>query len=93
LERPSRSYLVDLSRATRSHPGIALGVSPRGMLIWQRVSQAWAFLQGRDFVTPDDIQAVAEAVLSVRLGVHKSGDGGEARRLVRQLITQVPAPF
>lgn len=93
VERPSRGYLVELSRATRSHPGISLGVSPRGMLIWQRVSQAWAFLRGRDFVTPDDIQAVAEAVLSVRLGVHKSGDAGEAGRLVRQLIGQVQAPF
>ncbi|MDW8265710.1 MAG: AAA family ATPase, partial [Gemmataceae bacterium] len=60
-----RAYLVDLTRATRGHSKVTLGVSPRGLLIWQRVSQAWAFLHGRPFVTPDDVQEVAPAVLSV----------------------------
>jgi MoxR-like ATPase len=60
-------YLVDLARATRSHPLVTLGASPRGLLLWKRMSQAWAHLQGRDFVTPDDVQEVAVPVLSVRL--------------------------
>jgi MoxR-like ATPase len=60
-------YLIELCEATRKHESIALGVSPRGMLLWQRVAQAWAKLSGRDFVIPADIQAVAVPVLTVRL--------------------------
>ena len=92
VEAQVRGYLVDLCRATRAHPGISLGVSPRGMLIWQRVAQAWAFLDGRRFVTPDDVQAVAEPVLSVRLGIHGVEPGGAAG-LISGLLRQVPAPF
>lgn len=62
-----REYIVDLVEATRSEPSIELGVSPRGMLQWQRMAQAWACLQGRDFVTPSDVLHVARPVLSVRL--------------------------
>ncbi len=60
-------YLIELCNATRQHESIALGVSPRGMLLWQRVAQAWAKLSDRDFVIPEDIQAVAIPVLTVRL--------------------------
>ena len=63
------AYLVDLGRVTRSHPQVTLGLSPRGLLIWQRVAQAWAFLHQRPFVTPDDVQKVAGPVLGVRLGI------------------------
>ncbi len=83
-----RAYLVDLGRATRSHPKVALGLSPRGLLTWQRVSQAWAFLQHRPFVTPDDIQAVAAPVLGVRLGL----GAGAAGALVGELLESVPVP-
>ncbi len=83
-----RAYLVDLGRATRSHPKIALGLSPRGLLIWQRVAQAWAFLKVRPFVTPDDIQEVAGPVLSVRLGLAPDITGG----IVNQLLETVPVP-
>lgn len=62
-----RQYIVDLVEATRSESAISLGVSPRGMLLWQRMAQAWAMLQGRDFVTPTDVLRVAKPVLSVRL--------------------------
>lgn len=64
-----RAYLVDLGRATRAHPKVTLGLSPRGLLIWQRVAQAWAYLHERPFVTPDDVQQTAYAVLGVRLGL------------------------
>ncbi|HMP60115.1 MAG TPA: AAA family ATPase [Gemmatales bacterium] len=63
------AYLVDLAQATRRDRRVPLGLSPRGLLAWQRVAQAWAYLQGRDFVTPDDVQEVARPVLSVRLGM------------------------
>ncbi len=61
-------YLVDLGRATRAHPKVTLGLSPRGLLIWQRVSQAWAFLKGRPFVTPDDVKKLQRPVLGYDLG-------------------------
>lgn len=69
VERPVREYLVRLAEATRVHPHVTLGVSPRGLLIWQRMAQAWAWLEGRDFVTPSDVQRVAVPVLEVRLAI------------------------
>lgn len=60
-------YLVELATATRRRIDVALGLSPRGLLMWQRVAQAHAHLKGRDFVTPDDVQEVAGPVLSVRI--------------------------
>ena len=83
-----RGYLVDLGRATRSHASVTLGLSPRGLLIWQRVAQAWAFLKGRPFVTPDDVQAVARPVLGVRLGL----DPVAAERVLAQLLETVAVP-
>lgn len=83
-----QGYLVDLARATRTHAKVTLGLSPRGLLTWQRVSQAWAYLNGRPFVTPDDIQAVARPVLSVRLG--QTFDSGN--RVIDEILTSVPVP-
>ncbi len=83
-----RAYLVDLGRATRSHPQITLGLSPRGLLLWQRVAQAWAGLHQRPFVTPDDVQQVAPAVLGVRLGVEPNG----AAHVLHQILESVPVP-
>jgi len=85
---PVQSYLIDIAAASRVHLKITLGISPRGLLIWQRVSQAWAFLQGRGFVTPDDARAVAEPVLGVRLGAET-----DAATVIRELIHIVPVPI
>ena len=62
-----RSYLVELATETRNHADIAVGLSPRGLIIWQRMSQAHAYLTGRHFVTPDDIKHVAKPVLKLRI--------------------------
>jgi MoxR-like ATPase len=83
-----RGYLVDLAAATRTDPRVALGLSPRGLLTWQRVAQAWAFLKGRPFVTPDDVQDVARPVLSVRLGL----DPDAGPRTVDELLKNTPVP-
>lgn len=82
------AYLVDLGRATRAHPKVALGLSPRGLLIWQRVAQAWAFLKQRPFVTPDDVQEIAGPVLDVRLGLPSDA----VQSVLQQLLDSVPAP-
>jgi MoxR-like ATPase len=81
-------YLVDLAAATRNRRDVTLGLSPRGLLVWQRVAQARAHLQGRDFVTPDDIQLVAGPVLEVRL----MGDFDNASRTVDEILASVPVP-
>ncbi|MEM7314087.1 MAG: MoxR family ATPase [Planctomycetota bacterium] len=81
-------YLVDLGQATRKHKEVTLGLSPRGLIIWQRVAQARAYLQGRDFVTPDDIQDVAGPVLEVRL----SGDFDTHTRIVEEILEEVAVP-
>ena len=54
-----RGYLADLSAATRSSDQTVMGVSPRGTIALMRASRAWAYLEGRSFVTPDDVKAVA----------------------------------
>lgn len=82
-------YFVDLAEATRNHPGISLGLSPRGLLILQRVSQARAYLKGRRFVTPDDVQDVAKPVLSVRL----SGDFDSPEALIDSILDEVATPL
>jgi MoxR-like ATPase len=83
-----QAYLVDLGRATRAHPQVSLGLSPRGLLMWQRVAQAWAFLHQRPFVTPDDVQEVARPVLGVRLGI--AADAVAA--VLHQIVESVPVP-
>ncbi len=83
-----REYLVALAHATRSHRQVTLGLSPRGLLIWQRLAQARAFLAGRGYVTPDDVQDVAEPVLAVRLGIEPDA----AARVHAEITTSVPVP-
>lgn len=83
-----REYLVDLVEATRNDASIQLGVSPRGMLHWQRIAQAWAVLQGRDFVTPSDVAKVAHPVLSVRLLTTTD----DTDLVIDRIMTQVPPP-
>ncbi len=83
-----QEYLVNLARASRSHRDIALGVSPRGLLLWQRTAQARAWLDSRRFVTPDDVQEVATPVLAVRLGL----DGGDAGGVISNLLESVEVP-
>jgi len=83
-----REYLVDLVEATHDDAAIQLGVSPRGMLLWQRIAQAWAMLQGRDFVTPSDVAHVTRPVLSVRLLTTTDDVDG----VIDRLLDTVPAP-
>ena len=82
-------YLIELADATRRHEHVALGLSPRGLLTWQRVAQARAFLAGREFVTPDDVQDVAAPVLRVRV----SGDFADTDAFIEELLASVSTPI
>ena len=83
-----RGYLVDLATATREHKEVPVGLSPRGVITWQRMAQSWAWLGGRNFVTPDDVQAVAKPVLRLRI----SGSVERADRIIEEVIEPVPVP-
>ena len=87
-------YVVDLVQATRADHRVALGASPRGALALLKVARAWAVLRGRDFVTPDDVKAMAGAALAHRLILQPDlwVSKLSAAQVVSDLLTQVPAP-
>ena len=84
-----REYLVSLAEATRANHSFALGLSPRGLLQWQRAAQARAMLAGRDFMIPEDVQDVAIPVLAVRL----SGMAGDVDRVIETVLNSVSVPL
>jgi MoxR-like ATPase len=67
VDETVEEYVLSIVRATREHPDVTLGASPRGSLALYKTAQARAALQGRDYVTPDDIKALAEPTLAHRL--------------------------
>ena len=85
---PVRKYIVDLGTATRQHSSVELGLSPRGLITWQRVAQAWAYLQGRNFVIPDDVQTVSSPVLKLRISNQRAG----ADSTISEIIESVTVP-
>jgi len=87
-------YVVDLAQATRADSRVALGASPRGALALLKVARAIAVLRGRDFVTPDDVKAMAGPALAHRLILQPElwVTKLSAAQVVSDLLTQVPAP-
>ena len=86
------TYIVDLVRATRVHPDIQLGASPRSTVALYRAAQAAAFLAGRAFVLPDDVKALAQPVLGHRLVVNldTSLRGTTAEGILDEILDSVP---
>jgi MoxR-like ATPase len=89
-----REYIVSLVVATRDHPEIYLGASPRGSLALFHACQAWALLRGRDFVLPDDVKALAEPALAHRLILAPGArvKNVSSRTLVAELLARLPVP-
>ena len=87
-------YAVRVARATREWPGIALGAGPRGSLSLVRAGRAWAVLQGRDFVVPDDIRAMARPALRHRLTLapELQIEGMRVDAVIDALLAKVEAP-
>jgi MoxR-like ATPase len=85
-------YVLDVADATRVHPGVALGVSPRASLSLLYAAQAHATVTGRDFVSPDDVKAVAAASLAHRLVLGNGVDIAAGARVVADIVGQVAAP-
>ncbi len=87
-------YVVAITQATRTSPLVRLGASPRASLALQRAAQAAAALDGRDYVVPDDVQALAEPVLAHRLVLARDAviDGRGPDDVVREVVASVPVP-
>jgi MoxR-like ATPase len=89
-----RGYLIDLAEATREHPDILLGASPRAGLFLQRASRAIAAADGRDYASPDDVKSVLSPVLNHRLIVRPEAQmrGTTVSEVLEQVIGTVPVP-
>jgi MoxR-like ATPase len=88
-------YLLDIVEATRNSDELQIGVSTRGALSLYRASQALAFIEGREFVVPDDIKHLAVPVLAHRVisrGYLHGGQRGLVEALIQRLIDEVPVP-
>jgi MoxR-like ATPase len=81
-------YMVRVAAASRRHPRVQLGVSPRGLLSWLRAAQARAWLAGRNYVVPDDLRDTAHPVLEVRLAVDHDLPG----QVIDELLEETPLP-
>jgi MoxR-like ATPase len=89
-----REYIVGLVDATRRHDDVFLGSSPRGSLALFNASRAWAAINGREFVTPDDVKSIAEVTLSHRLIISHAARvrGSSGTEVVREIVRSTPVP-
>ncbi|MGN6300409.1 MAG: AAA family ATPase, partial [Angustibacter sp.] len=87
-------YVVDLARATRTSPSLSLGVSPRGATALLATSRAWAWLSGRDYVSPDDVKALAGATLRHRVSLRPEAEleGVTVDSVLDGVLASVPVP-
>ena len=94
VERTVAEYCVDIARHTRQHPHLKLGVSPRGTLMLFRAAQAAAFMAGRDYVTPDDVQRVAGPVLAHRTMLTSKAKFGSMSKdqVIREILSEIKVP-
>ncbi|MGN6474336.1 MAG: AAA family ATPase [Mycobacteriales bacterium] len=88
------SYVVDICRATRNSPSLSLGASPRGATALLRTSKAWAWLSGRDYITPDDVKMLARPTLRHRMSIRPEAEleGVNADGVLDGVLATVPAP-
>lgn len=94
IEASIRNYIVKVARATREHAEIELGASPRATLALYQTSQAWAAIQGRDYVLPDDVKFMAPHVLTHRLMISTQAQlrGRRPEEMVADIVDSVPVP-
>lgn len=90
-----KQYLVAVAVATRSHDAVRLGISPRGTLAWMTAVQAYAYLQGRSYVVPDDVQSLAVPVLAHRIqlkSMNRADGSAVQEQVIREVLSSVPVP-
>jgi MoxR-like ATPase len=89
-----KRYIVDIVNRTRGHGSVYLGASPRGSIALMKAAQAYAYMYGRDYILPDDIQYLARFVLSHRIILKSEAkfEGISQEELVNQVVARVPVP-
>jgi MoxR-like ATPase len=89
-----RAYVLDLVQATRAHPGLLFGASPRAGLALLRTASGYAVTAGRDYLLPDDVKAVAGVVLGHRLALTSAAElgGSTSASLIAELLATTPVP-
>ena len=94
LEHPVRRYVIALARATRDHPELAVGASPRAVEQMGDAARAFALLDGRDYVLPDDVKALAEPVFGHRLVPTTDARIRDrtSEEILREVLHIVPVP-
>jgi MoxR-like ATPase len=87
-------YIVDIAGATRNSPSLQLGVSPRGATALLNAARSWAWLSGRNYVTPDDVKAMARPVLRHRIGLRPEAEleGANSDGVLDGILSAVPVP-
>ena len=93
VTRPVKEYIARLLAATRDDGETALGVSPRGGVLLQQAAQAWAAMEGRSYVTPNDVKAVAMPVLSHRIVLQPTSSLSTTGEAVKAVLERVPVPL
>ena len=90
-----REYIVNIAQATRKHSGLALGASPRAGLALYKTSQAHAAVNGRDFVTPDDVKGLAVPALAHRLLLTSAARlrGSTPEQVISEVLSSMPVPI
>jgi MoxR-like ATPase len=94
VKEPILDYLLELVKRSRQHPDLTLGASPRSAVAWLQATKAHAWLEGRDFVTPDDVKAIALPLLRHRLILRPEAqlDGLVIDTVISSLLNQVTVP-
>jgi MoxR-like ATPase len=95
VDESIKRYIVEIVQRSRSNLSVYLGVSPRGSVALMKAAQAYAFMYGRSFVIPDDIQFLAPYVLSHRIILKPEAkfDGVAAEDVITQIVARTPVPI
>ena len=94
VEDNVKRYIVDIAQGTRNHSKVYLGVSPRASIALMKASQAYAFMRGRDFVTPDDVQYLVPYVFGHRLILQPEAryEGVEVAIIIEDIVRSTEVP-
>jgi MoxR-like ATPase len=94
VDETIKNYIVSLANETRIHGSVYLGVSPRGSIALMRAAQSYAFIQGRDYVIPDDIQYLVKAVFAHRIILKSEAkfEGISSEIVIERILSRVSVP-
>jgi MoxR-like ATPase len=94
MVEPLKNYVIDIAHASRKHPQVSLGLSPRAMVQLARAVRALAASRGRDYSTPDDVKELAVPVLAHRLVLRHTSRSHQmtSSNVIQEILTTVPVP-